>query len=85
MGWNFNAFWRLFFKNTFFCCIILFKIYLALCYQKGNYKSYKKNNFYHNNTSKNGVHGEIRTHDLKIRNFALYPAELRGRKAGKSR
>ncbi len=25
-----------------------------------------------------GVHGEIRTHDLKIRNFALYPAELRG-------
>lgn len=27
----------------------------------------------------NGAHGEIRTHDLKIRNFALYPAELRGR------
>lgn len=26
-----------------------------------------------------GAHGEIRTHDLKIRNFALYPAELRGR------
>ena len=25
-----------------------------------------------------GVHGEIRTHGLKIRNFALYPAELRG-------
>ena len=26
----------------------------------------------------NGAHGEIRTHGLKIRNFALYPAELRG-------
>lgn len=25
-----------------------------------------------------GVHGEIRTHGLKIRNFVLYPAELRG-------
>ena len=25
-----------------------------------------------------GAHGEIRTHGLKIRNFALYPAELRG-------
>ena len=25
-----------------------------------------------------GVPGEIRTHGLKIRNFALYPAELQG-------